>query len=406
MDPLILSAAAASALLGAGLSRPLERFARRRALAQPVDVDLDAERLVLQAALANPAWIADGAELSPGEFAEPAHQLLWAAMRDLHEGSDSPIPPGALFTEDITAALERRLAAGSPVAPGSAEVGCGVAGPDAVSPGLLEHLALDEPLFERARQALFTVSQRRELSHEQYLKAGELVMAAFEDRTEFCGPCQTLQAPDGSWVRCLPPLARRRSVVTAGITIAGFAAAPWLAAAATTSVAAWAVATTATLLLVSLSMLVALTDIDTLRIDFETFFPLGAFAWLLSGVAAWLDGRLGDVGWALAVVGAVVLLFEGMNAVFHKLKGQQGQGFGDTLLAIVSVGVPVALSGEPLVGYWAVMCAAAGALSWFAIRRLRGTDHAQARLNAFGPFLAGGGLAGWVLTAVGVPGLW
>lgn len=162
----------------------------------------------------------------------------------------------------------------------------------------------------------------------------------------------------------------------------------------------WALA--AAILLISSSLVIAAVDHDTLFLDTPTLALAGGGAWMCAVFCSWGRGddlslRVG-VFVALAWSGCFVLV----NLIYKVLRGITGMGFGDVLITLVAAGVPVVLSGEPLVGFTGIVAAMVLALLWqlpkLVLKRIGGRD-----AFALGPFLGSGWIVSWVvLRALGV----
>lgn len=162
--------------------------------------------------------------------------------------------------------------------------------------------------------------------------------------------------------------------------------------------ATWA--TLALCVLVFIGIVISFVDHDTLFLDLPTLLVGGLAAWVLAVVACLNrdDTASLKAGAIVAVVWAVGL--ELTNLMYRILRKTNGMGFGDTLIVLVSSGVPGAVSGQPLVAFASPFAAAVLALIWHlpgALTKRTGTRTAF----AFGPFLCVGWLAGWVVLHIG-----
>lgn len=82
----------------------------------------------------------------------------------------------------------------------------------------------------------------------------------------------------------------------------------------------------------------------------------------------------------------VVVMFEVLNLVYTRLRNKPGQGFGDTLIVLGTLFVPVALTGQLIVAYWSILAAGILALLFALGRKAVTKENHQAPL-AFGPWL-------------------
>jgi len=165
------------------------------------------------------------------------------------------------------------------------------------------------------------------------------------------------------------------------------------------SAAGWLV--TASLLVLTIgSVIWALVDQDTMYIDLPTFYALTGIAWLLAIAAGWLgDGLMMPVRGLLTSLGVVVFI-EVVNQIFRRIRGQHGMGGGDYLLILATIGVPVAVTGDFLLGQWIlILSLLAGIVGWI-VTRLTKPGFSKASPYAFGPYLAGGWLLALTLWVV------
>lgn len=204
-------------------------------------------------------------------------------------------------------------------------------------------------------------------------------------------------------VREQRPTTKRRYVIGAVAGGIGFALAALLVESSeyiARAGATWAVLSLC--LLVAIGIIISFVDYDTMFLDLPTLLVGGALAWAAAVMAALgRDDANGlKAGIVVAVVWAVGL--ELTNLTYRLIRGANGLGFGDTMIVVVSAGVPGVVSGEPLVAFASPFAAAVLALLWqlpAAVTGKIGRRHAF----ALGPFLCAGWLAGWiVLSMMGV----
>lgn len=362
MDTITLLLSLTLAVVGGVAAGLLVRLAHRRALAQPLDVEPEAERRVVAGAIAHPPWLAEGEALEGTDFSDEHLGQLWDVLKAAWAEQ---------WRDDDTVAADTVV-------------------------------ELLEDRFERAELIELAV-EGRDLGRDEYVRSGESVMVAYEDRTVYTGRGGTVVDDDGRWHRDLPAPSRLRHVVVGVLCAAGFGAMPWLAASAhTAGSAAWALVVATGVLMVAMGLVISLVDIDTLRIDLGPFAVTGTLCWLGAVGVGVLAGQLGVVVVAAVATLVVVGLFEVLNFVHRRLRGHDGQGFGDTLLALVCIGVPVALHGDGLLAYWSLMLAVSAVVVTYVVRLVRGEDKERAKLNPFGPYLAGSWVVAWAGMAVGI----
>lgn len=147
-------------------------------------------------------------------------------------------------------------------------------------------------------------------------------------------------------------------------------------------------------------ILIAAVDLDTFYLDTPSFAVWAVTSWGLTLLAAWVDGDVAGI--AVGVVGAlgVAAGFEGIARLWGKLRGIT-QGAGDTWIALVTSGVPTAVSGDWRVAVWSVLAAAiGGAVHWSVLAMFRGATRETP--VPFGPWLVAGGFISGALWVVGL----
>jgi prepilin signal peptidase PulO-like enzyme (type II secretory pathway) len=181
------------------------------------------------------------------------------------------------------------------------------------------------------------------------------------------------------------------------VSLAGFAAV------ALGRVDGWAAA--ALLVWFAVGVVLSLIDLDTLLLDLPFYLGGYGVAWVLAGLAG------GVTGLALGVASAAVVagLMWAVSAVLARAKGRDALGFGDVILVMATVGVPVAVGGggggEPFVLAWLMgaswgmltlaVAGVAGLTVWALEARRSGLGSATP--FAFGPGLVAGAALAWVL---------
>ncbi len=146
---------------------------------------------------------------------------------------------------------------------------------------------------------------------------------------------------------------------------------------------------------------VSLVDFDTYYLDLPVFWIGAAVSWLMAIAVQLIDHHPHQLlaGGVTAV--AVAVSFEGLSLLYY-LATRKAQGFGDTLIALISVGVPGALTGSWQVGLYSIVAAGLSASAEWAYRARRQGATKMTPI-AFGPHLALGWLyAALLLLAVGV----
>lgn len=262
---------------------------------------------------------------------------------------------------------------------------------------LLDSLS-DRDLWDR-----FATGQNlyQEGSDKKAMAALDKVTAAYQERfvspvhAEFLFTPSEQHTPidPGSWSRVQPKVTLTRRLISALAAVVYVATIPFLLEVVTSpllAAAAWLV-TGAGLIIISF------VDHDTMSLHIKT--------WVLTLVAAWsltIAANFQHPSWLLAGFFSalvVVILFEVLNRLFFILRGVHGQGFGDTLIVMVSVGIPAALTGSWMAGYLSLMSALVAAIIYYLLRKAF-TASTKEEPFAFGPWLAVGPPAALLLTAL------
>lgn len=382
-----LLAAFVLGLLGAASGPFLARFAAQRTLAQPLALALEDEIVLLRGVLQDVRRLPYLTSLTGRDFAAGANGRIWEALIGCS-------PECAGVAEDAS------------------EQECEERGQTLVARRddyLLQVqaqlLAGPAPVGDTERLAELLEPATVELDDAAVVEAGHCVLASGMDRNRLSGVGLVLptSTPDSSDPAHPPlhrvhvPASRARQVGAAIVASVTAAAAPGFAVAAGFHGLAAGLAVASVLALTALSIVIALVDLDTFYVDLHTFVGGGALAWLLAVAAAGVEGSWGRLTAGVLIVAGTALVFEAGNKLYKLVRGQDGQGFGDTLIVLATAGVPPALAGSWELGYYSVMVGmVVGVLGWvvgFARGKLTRTTP-----FAFGPYLA----AGWVLAWLGV----
>jgi leader peptidase (prepilin peptidase)/N-methyltransferase len=333
-----------AAVLGAVAGPYLAVFASRRSAAQPVALDMAAERGIIEQVEADPSLLRWAADLDGSCFADGALGRRWDALA----ASPSPSPTGA----------------------GAAELG------DVYATAVAA--ALGDAPAGPSRQVADWAETIRACAEDRALDGGHDLIAVDD--------------PDTPLRRELRPASTVRRAACAVIAAAAGAAAVWLTS---NPLAALTVAVLAAGLIV-----LSLVDLDTLYIDGPVFWALTATTWVLAAADAVVAGEPGRL---LAGLGITALLAAGIAGVawaYTKIRKRGGLGGGDLLLLLVVVAVPATISGDwtvPIAGLMVAMgLAILVRLALIAARRSRSSDP-----FAFGPYLSVGWLVAWAAVTVG-----
>nr|AXF48696.1 tRNA nucleotidyltransferase [Paenarthrobacter ureafaciens] len=384
-------AAVVAAALAALASIPLVSFAARRTLKQPVALALEAEGLLLAGVLGDLRRWPYVAQVRATDFAAAHHHDIWEALvRALGENG--------VIGENADADDCARI--GEQLAPHRSEV-----------LDQVRHLlatASSQPALNLARfeelvagvELSADVTASSDALDVATVTAAEEVIACGNDRNRLSGsglvvptanPNST-STDDPPLARAATPTTRLRGAVTALVCAAGAALIPgWLTVFPVTG-AAWVFALVSLVALGAMSVAVSLVDLDTLYIDVPVWAAGTGLAWAAAIASALAAGDPGRILAGLMMVAIIGISLEGTNLLFRLVRGMDGQGFGDTLLIIATVGVPPVLASDYRVGFWSVFAGLViGGLGWFAAR-LAGRVHRKEPF-AFGPWLS----VGWVV---------
>jgi len=391
--PLALSLAGAMALASVFLTH----LATRRTLAQPLALAPVQERDTLRGVLADVRRLPYVASLTPADFAVGVHARIWAALL-------AACPSVANLPEDLADEDCERIGASLSVRAG--EVLTQVHAALAAGPAPVGDAVALAGLYE-----LGDLHEDSASADVAVVEAASAVLAAGTDRNRFSGvglvvPTNTPDSADPAYpslhrVLTAPP--RLRLLVAAFASAATAAAAPGLVAAAGYAPASpsGVLALAAILVLVATSQVVAHVDLDTFYLDLPVFGVGAGAAWVLTALAALTAGHPRSLLAGALVIAATAALFIGGNALYRLVRGEDGQGLGDSIIIIATSGVPAALTGSWTLGYLTVMAGLFAGVAGWSAGALRGRLTRRSPF-AFGPYLAIGWALAWVLLVAGV----
>lgn len=345
--------------------RPWAAYALRRSRKQPIAETPQDEQLVLAHLMAHPEAYADATTLTENDFTRAEHRRAWSLLQS--SAGPCPHPEQEPRTDPC---------------------GC----------------VMTEQQHDKARTSIerelgnaYLSELPKDTTGEQFLAAGEKILAASNDRA-LSGAAHIGTSADGKSTWILPQLGIARvSATTAllGLSLLG----GWILA-----LASYADGPSRMLAVIALTALAygtvlwTLVDFDTLYIDTPTLIGLGGLAWAGSIGAALLAGEPHRLLGGLIASVAVAVLFEGTNLLYRLLRGRHGIGGGDTRLALVTIGVPASIVGTWNYGYGSLLAGLLLAVCAYPI--LRRTGHTgRTTPFAFGPYLA----TGWAALALTLP---
>lgn len=378
--------AAILAVVGLAAGLALVPYAARRTVVQPLEIAVEDEVRLLVGVLSDLRRLPYLTTLVPSDFAAGANSRIWAGLLEIADPELS------------------RLSAD----PGDEE--CALLGAELVERAASVHAELAARLsaaptasvdLERLRY-LSDLSVSGPPTDDDVLDAGQAVMLTGTDRTRLGGsglvvPSRTPDSVDPQ----SPPIrrdlgtpTRLRRVLTAAAA-AGAAALLYgfVAAAGLSGVSLW-LGVGALGVLLGGSVVITLVDLDTLYVDLRVFLVTAVLGWSLTIAAVGVAGEWSRLIPGVVVVSATAVLFEVVNRLHRWRRGMDGQGFGDTLIVLVTAGIPPALTGDWTLGYYSVMAGMATCVVGWLIGFARGKLSRSSPM-AFGPYLAAGWVLGW-----------
>lgn len=108
-------------------------------------------------------------------------------------------------------------------------------------------------------------------------------------------------------------------------------------------------------MLVLFAVVLGAIDWKTSYIHMRSYAGFGGLAWGFAAVALVLSDNLSNLWMGLGVGFGIAVFFEIVNGLYYLLRRRHGLGGGDSLLVLVCAGVPVALSGDWVVGVYGVL---------------------------------------------------
>ena len=333
-DPLLLAAAAAS---GAAAGPLIARLAAHRSTRQPADSCPESELVVLAHVLAAPGDYPLVAALEPADFTIMAYRFAWQEVKDTLAAAATP---NRHALDGCCTGLTRTIAA----------------------PDELE-------------------------------RHGQKVMDAALDRESFKGllPLEPGRVGEPPLVRRYTDPSTRRKLCTSLLLAAGFCAAAILGTSAFSTPPGIIAGIIAGVVLAVAAAAWTLVDLDTLYVDLPAVWAATGVSAAFLAVACWADGSWGRLV-SGTVSGLLVLgILEGTNLLHRLVRGQWGLGGGDKHVIAAAVGIPSALIGSWLTGYFILMAVGLTAVAGWAILRAADTGDRDVPF-AFIPYLA----TGWI----------
>ena len=365
-------------------------FARRSAT-RPVELELDAEKLVLAAVWARPSRLPYLLDLHESSFASRTYGCVWDAY--LQAGAlDAASCEEEAYAEAAGAALMAREQEWK------ADVLALLTGEKR------EFHALAVAGYEEYVTASLSPQEELEMDSSVVVPAAELVLGASEDRTTLNGRALILPSSDPystaldspPMVRVVPQFGLFRKVAL-GLSFAAWVAAlPFLLSLGSLSGAAAVFASASWLIMGFFMTGVAIIDQDTMYLDRPLWFIGTVLSWVAALGAAVFSSNLMWFFLGLGIVLLLVFFFEAINWVYTKVRKRVGMGFGDTLIIIATIGIPVALTGIASLAWYTLMASLLAAIAGRLVSTLIGKS-GQGAAFAFAPWLAAGPIIGVIV---------
>lgn len=361
-------------------------LARRRVVAQPLEMHLVEERRVVAHVLAVPGRYVYVHQLREEHFVDTELGTIWSLIAEENAGILVPETP-----RDERAAYELLATLESSV-------------PADLATRISERLVRSGNTATAAllHELLDSATGGDELSREELVAHASKIYNAGVDRGEYAGSARIERTGDPG--RPLRRIASRTSPLRAAISVVILAAGGYigerLAVQEAEGAARVAIAVAVSLLTIG-SVIWTLVDLETMYVDTVSFYALAGASWTGVLLAALLQGTMGRALTGLLVVGGIVGFIEVVNQVYRRIRGRDGMGMGDYLLVLATIGVPVGITGNLLLGQ-AILIASllAGIVGW-GFTRLTRPGFTRETPYAFGPYLACGWLLGLTVWMVG-----
>jgi prepilin signal peptidase PulO-like enzyme (type II secretory pathway) len=221
--------------------------------------------------------------------------------------------------------------------------------------------------------------------------AAHKVAVLAEDRQLYQSLVRAEADEEGAWRWVQPKLTVRR------LLLAGALGALYAAAIAVLAPTLTAYGIAALVVVAAASIIISLVDIDTMLIDLATLWPATLAALVLTAAELQRSEALWQLAGAVAVAAVLMLVLTVANWASRRALGQDGMGGGDLQLLPLVMVVPVALTGQLDLIYFAFMAALFAFLAVVLAGKLADPSRElRATPQPFGPALA----AGWSLAVL------
>jgi len=361
-------------------------LARRRVTAQPLEAHPVEERRVVAHVLASPGRYVYVHQLREEHFVDTELGTIWSLIAEENAVILVPETP-----RDERAAYELLATLESSV-------------PTDLAARISERLVRSGNTATAAllRELLDSATGGDELSREELVAHASKIYNAGVDRGEYAGSARIERTGDPG--RPLRRIASRTSPLRAAISVVVLATGGYvaerLASQEADGAARVAIAVAVSLLTIG-SVIWTLVDLETMYVDTMSFYALAGASWTGVLLAALLQGTVSRALTGLLVVGGIVGFIEVVNQVYRRIRGRDGMGMGDYLLVLATIGVPVGITGNLLLGQVILIASLLAGIVGWAFTRLTRPGFTRETPYAFGPYLACGWLLGLAVWMVG-----
>lgn len=359
------------ALAGLLLGPVITKYAAKRTTKQPVSIDLEAEKDTLASVLQRPQNYVFVAQLEPDSFVQREHKRIWTLIQEAN--SETRVPdPDAKDEEFIQASKEIS---------------------DNALEGIKASLLADEALI--VEELLY---RETGLDYKELLGRASIVYDYAADRGRFGGAAPMEAGGSGEPLlvrRYNRPSFKRNAFISSLLAVTGAIVPVMVSRTFTDNGAGWVLGGLALFALAAFSAVWALVDYDTMYLDMPSFYIGGGISWIFAIAASLSAHNPGRLLQGLYIVLGTAIVFEVGSFLYKKARGQYGMGGGDTYIVIATAGVPAAIAGSFIVGYYAVLASMVTAiLGWLVLRIMRKVTSETP--FAFGPYLALGWIVGFI----------
>jgi prepilin signal peptidase PulO-like enzyme (type II secretory pathway) len=395
------------------------KLARWRAYKQPSGSDIKAEEYVIATILANPNFYFEVGVLTSKDFTRPSYQLIWEFFENHATLSTDPdlaniatkhnLVPNILDfnSSELWTLLQEDLKSEKSFL----SIGVGSY--------KLEFLETLDWLVAQSDDASLNIETKKSirfgrkgenssvvqlggrrhadeyrLTKLKIIDAGSKILMSTEDRkltgmsSILVANKESLAINDDLVQRVIPKIDTKKYIVVSLLLGIGGSLSWVLAGGGLLGLSA--------ILLVSGSMIIALIDIDTMYVDYPTLVITAMLCYVSAGAGLALAG-LGDLFFrfisTVAIVLTVTVVLDVVALLYKKIRKQVGLGGGDSAILLLTLSVPLLITGNPMVAILGLLAACVLAL----VGQIVLHKATISNYFAFGPYLAAGWLVGWTI---------